>query len=104
MLDADGTTVSEPARRTGVTRQSAHQAVPGRIGAGLPEQDPDPASAHRRLIRVTAEGQRVHAPAQATVQVIETVLVDRIGPRRRCVPRARRSPPTGGEPPLVGAP
>ncbi|MEW2258416.1 MarR family transcriptional regulator [Streptomyces sp. NPDC047869] len=103
MLDADGTTVSELARRTGVTRQTAHQAVHGLIGMGLLEQTPDPASARRRLIRLTAEGQRVHERAQATIEVIETLLVDRIGPSQV---RALREALTAdwGEPPLVTAP
>ncbi|MEU1462147.1 MarR family transcriptional regulator [Streptomyces sp. NPDC005727] len=102
MLDADGTTVSELARRTGVTRQTAHQAVHGLIGMGLLEQTPDPASARRRLIRLTTEGQRVHERAQATIEVIETLLVDRIGPSQV---RALREALTAdwGEPPLVTA-
>ncbi|MFJ7147199.1 MarR family winged helix-turn-helix transcriptional regulator [Streptomyces sp. NPDC100445] len=103
MLDAEGTTVSELARRVGVTRQTAHQAVHGLIGLGLLEQVPDPGSARRRLIRATAEGRRAHERAQATISVIEAVLVDRIGP----VPaRALREALTSdwGEPPFVAAP
>ncbi|MFD0690649.1 MarR family winged helix-turn-helix transcriptional regulator [Actinomadura fibrosa] len=78
-LDAGGTTVSELARRIGVTRQTAHQAVHGLIGMGLLEQVPDPASGRTRLIRTTAEGDRVHRRAQAALAVIEDVLAERIG-------------------------
>ncbi|MEV6807611.1 MarR family winged helix-turn-helix transcriptional regulator [Streptomyces sp. NPDC017248] len=103
MLDADGTTVSELARRIGVTRQTAHQAVHGLIGMGLLEQEPDPGSARRRLIRMTAEGLRVHERAQATIGVIESVLVERVGPD---AVRALRTALVAdwGVPPLVTAP
>ncbi|MGV9757739.1 MarR family winged helix-turn-helix transcriptional regulator [Streptomyces tricolor] len=103
LLDTEGTTVSELARRIGVTRQTVHQAVHGLIGIGLLEQVPDPESARRRLIRTTAEGQRVHERAQATIKVIESVLTERIGPAPA---RALRDALTSdwGEPPLVAAP
>ncbi|MFF8596907.1 MarR family winged helix-turn-helix transcriptional regulator [Streptomyces sp. NPDC015220] len=103
MLDTDGTTVSELARRMGVTRQTAHQAVHGLIGMELLEQVPDPGSARRRLIRTTAEGRRVHERAQATIAVIESVLAERIG---AADVRSLRLGLTAdwGRPPLVGAP
>ncbi|MEU5085336.1 MarR family winged helix-turn-helix transcriptional regulator [Streptomyces sp. NPDC021356] len=56
MLDTDGTTVSDLARRMGVTRQTAHQAAHALVGVGLLEQVPDPQSARGRLIRGTAGG------------------------------------------------
>ncbi|MGW4562967.1 MarR family winged helix-turn-helix transcriptional regulator [Streptomyces sp. NPDC004561] len=102
-LDAGGTTVSELARRIGVTRQTAHQAVHGLIGMGLLEQVPDPESARRRLIRMTPEGERVHARAQATIRVVEAVLVERIGPEPVRVLRDALTS-DWGEPPLVAAP
>ncbi|MFD7709561.1 MarR family winged helix-turn-helix transcriptional regulator [Streptomyces sp. NPDC059785] len=103
MLDAEGTTVSELARRIGVTRQTVHQAVHGLIGMGLLRQVPDPASARRRLIRTTDEGQRVHERAQAAVAVIESVLAERIGgPRAAGLRHALTA--DWGEPPLVPAP
>ncbi|MFF0459742.1 MarR family winged helix-turn-helix transcriptional regulator [Streptomyces mexicanus] len=103
LLDAEGTTVSELARRMGVTRQTAHQAVHGLIGTGLLEQVPDPGSARRRLIRTTAEGQRVHERARATIAVIESVLAERIG---AAGVQALRGGLTAdwGPPPLVTAP
>ncbi|MFI9808533.1 MarR family winged helix-turn-helix transcriptional regulator [Streptomyces sp. NPDC052301] len=103
LLDAEGTTVSELARRRGVTRQTAHQAVHGLIGMGLLEQAAGPESARRRLIRTTAEGQRVHERARATSGVIESVLADRLGP---APVRALWAALTAdrGEPPLVAAP
>ncbi|MEV8596949.1 MarR family winged helix-turn-helix transcriptional regulator [Streptomyces sp. NPDC052012] len=79
VLDEEGTTVSELARRMGVTRQTAHQAVHGLVAAGLLEQAPDPASARRRLIRRTPEGQRAHRQAGAVLDRLEDELAARIG-------------------------
>ncbi|MFE6335934.1 MarR family winged helix-turn-helix transcriptional regulator [Streptomyces sp. NPDC057806] len=102
-LDEQGTTISELARRIGVTRQTVHQAVHGLIGMGLLEQVPDPASARSRLIRPTAEGARVHQRAQAALAVIEGVLADRIGTAAVSALRLALTA-SWGEPPLVRAP
>ncbi|OKI85385.1 MarR family winged helix-turn-helix transcriptional regulator [Streptomyces sp. CB02414] len=102
-LDAEGTTVAELARRLGVTRQTAHQAVHGLLTLGLLEQVPDPASARSRLIRITAEGARVHRRAQETLAVIEGVLADRIGAAQATALRTALTLPRG-EPPVVRAP
>lgn len=102
-LDEEGTTVSELARRMGVTRQTAHQAVHALIGMGLLEQAPDPASARSRLIRPTPEGARVHRRAQGALGVIEGVLAERIGADAVGALRAALTVPMG-EPPLVEAP
>ncbi|WP_228973322.1 MarR family winged helix-turn-helix transcriptional regulator [Streptomyces sp. DH12] len=102
-LDEEGTTVSELARRMGVTRQSAHQAVHALIGMGLLEQAPDPASARSRLIRPTAGGARAHRRAQDTLAVIEAVLAQRIGADAVGALREALTAPMG-EPPLVEAP
>ncbi|CAL9355125.1 hypothetical protein SUDANB6_00548 [Streptomyces sp. enrichment culture] len=102
-LDAEGTTVAELARRLGVTRQTAHQAVHGLLALGLLEQVPDPASARSRLIRITAEGARAHRRAQATLAVIEGVLAGRIGEEEAAALRRALTLPRG-EPPVVDAP
>ncbi|MBD0419031.1 MarR family transcriptional regulator [Streptomyces sp. TRM S81-3] len=103
VLDPDGTTVSELARRLGVTRQTAHQAVHGLLALDLLEQIPDPASARSRLIRITPEGARVHRRAQATLTVIEEALADRIGTDAAAALRTALTLPRG-EPPVVEAP
>ncbi|UBU18555.1 MarR family winged helix-turn-helix transcriptional regulator [Nonomuraea gerenzanensis] len=102
-LDDAGTTVSELARRMGVTRQSAHQAVHGLIDAGLMEQVPDPSSARARLIRTTAEGRRAHELAQRCIAVMEDVLARRLGEQGAAALRAALETPWG-DPPLVAAP
>ncbi|MGW2818808.1 MarR family winged helix-turn-helix transcriptional regulator [Streptomyces sp. NPDC001415] len=79
VLDDHGTTVSELARRMGVTRQTAHQAVHGLVDAGLLAQVPDPGSARRRLIRRTPDGERAHRQATAILQQLEDRLAERIG-------------------------
>jgi DNA-binding MarR family transcriptional regulator len=79
VLDDEGTTVSELARRMGVTRQTVHQAVHGLVDAGLLEQAPDPGSARQRLIRRTPEGERVHRRALLVLERLERTLAERIG-------------------------
>ncbi|GAA1565052.1 hypothetical protein GCM10009678_55100 [Actinomadura kijaniata] len=102
-LDAEGTPASELARRMGVTRQTVHQAVHGLIAMGLLEQVPDPASARSRLVRMTAEGERVHRRARATIAILEGALAERIGTAAVDALRDALTVPWG-EPPLVPAP
>ncbi|GGL66480.1 hypothetical protein GCM10010129_07420 [Streptomyces fumigatiscleroticus] len=102
-LDTEGTTVAELARRLGVTRQTAHQAVHALLGMGLLEQVPDPSSARNRLIRITAEGTRAHRRAQSVLALVEAALAERIG--KDCVDALRHALTLPrGEPPLVEAP
>ncbi|MGW0535700.1 MarR family winged helix-turn-helix transcriptional regulator [Streptomyces sp. NPDC003032] len=79
VLDDEGTTVSELARRMGVTRQTAHQAVHGLVAVGILEQAPDPASARQRLIRRTSAGEQAHGQARAALARLEEQLAERIG-------------------------
>ncbi|BAC68766.1 MarR family transcriptional regulator [Streptomyces avermitilis] len=103
VLDDEGTSISELARRIGITRQTAHQAVHGLIGMGLLEQVSDPASARSSLVRTTAEGTRVHQRAQTALALIEQVLADRIGADAATALRRALSEPWG-QPPSVEAP
>ncbi|UQA92353.1 MarR family winged helix-turn-helix transcriptional regulator [Streptomyces halobius] len=102
VLDDQGTTVSELARRMGVTRQTAHQAVHGLVAAGLLEQVPHPASARQRLIRRTQEGEHAHRRAGLILERLEEQLAGRIGQDRvdalRTTLEAR-----WGQPPIPGA-
>ncbi|MBP2407040.1 MarR family winged helix-turn-helix transcriptional regulator [Streptomyces syringium] len=99
VLDDHGTTVSELARRMGVTRQTAHQAVHGLVGVGLLEQIPDPASARRRLIRRTEEGERAHHQAGAILERLEEQLAERISRQAVDALRAALETPWGPPPP-----
>lgn len=98
VLDEDGTTVSELARRMGVTRQSAHQAVHGLVQLGLLEQAPDPASARRRLIRRTSQGRRAHEQADRVLRRLEETLAERIGRDTVAALRAALEAPWGPSP------
>ncbi|MFI0259649.1 MarR family winged helix-turn-helix transcriptional regulator [Streptomyces sp. NPDC017056] len=97
-LDDQGTTASELARRMGVTRQTAHQAVHGLIAAGLLEQVPDPASARQRLIRRTEEGERAHRRAVRILEQLEERLAGRIGREAVDALRAALETPWGQPP------
>jgi len=99
VLDDHGTTVSELARRMGVTRQSAHQAVHGLVAAGLLEQAPDPTSARQRLIRRTAEGERTHRQAGEILTGLEDRLAERIGRDTVDALRSALEAPWGAVPP-----
>ncbi|MFD9465649.1 MarR family winged helix-turn-helix transcriptional regulator [Streptomyces sp. NPDC060027] len=79
VLDEQGTTVAALARRMGVARQTAHQAVHSLIAVGLLEQAPDPDSARQRLIRRTAKGRSVHERAEGIIEQLERTLAARIG-------------------------
>ncbi|MGW0363959.1 MarR family winged helix-turn-helix transcriptional regulator [Streptomyces sp. NPDC002990] len=98
VLDDQGTTVSELARRMGVTRQTAHQAVHGLVAIGLLEQVPDPASARQRLIRRTREGERAHRQAGIILDRLEVQLAERIGRKAVDALRATLETPWGQPP------
>ncbi len=101
VLDEEGTTVSELARRMGVTRQTAHQAVHSLVAAGLLEQAPHPGSARQRLIRRTPEGARAHRRALLVLERLEKELAERIGHRTVDALRAALEMPWG-DPPSAG--
>ncbi|MFE1949837.1 MarR family winged helix-turn-helix transcriptional regulator [Streptomyces sp. NPDC059524] len=97
-LDEDGTTVSELARRMGVTRQTAHQAVRALVDAGLLEQAPAPTSGRQRPIRRTPQGKSAHERARHALDHLETTLADRIGSAPMTALRSALEAPWG-EPP-----
>ncbi|MFI6039499.1 MarR family winged helix-turn-helix transcriptional regulator [Streptomyces sp. NPDC051315] len=103
VLDERGTTVSELARRMGVTRQTAHKTVHALVAVGLLEQAPHPASARQLLIRRTPKGRRAHERATAILDGLERVLADRIGQRSVTELRAVLEMPWG-EPPEPSVP
>lgn len=78
-LDVDGTSIAELARRSGIARQSAHQAVGELVKAGLLRVDPDPTSARNKLVRPTLEGMARLRLAKAVMAEVERELVGRIG-------------------------
>lgn len=98
VLDEQGATVAELARRMGVTRQTAHQAVQGLVAAGLLDRTPDPASARQLLIRRTPRGNRAHDQAQRVLRTLEQHLAARIGPDAATALRTALELPWGPPP------
>lgn len=78
-LDVDGTTIAELARRSGIARQSAHQAVGELVKAGLLRVDPDPSSARNKLVRPTTAGLAALRLARTVMADVENELAARIG-------------------------
>ncbi len=88
-LDRSGTRISELARRSGVSRQAAHQVVQGLRRAGLVELVGDPANRSARLVRPTARGERSITFAEERLLELEEALIERLGPDRvTCLRRA----------------
>lgn len=98
VLDEQGATVAELARRMGVTRQTAHQAVQGLVTAGLLDRVPDPASARQWLIRRTDRGNHAHTQAERVLRNLEQRLTDRIGPDATTALRSALEIPWGPPP------
>jgi DNA-binding MarR family transcriptional regulator len=56
MIDADGSRVTELAKRLGVAKQSTAEAVTGLEARGFVERRPDPSDGRARLIALTPAG------------------------------------------------
>ena len=56
LIDAEGTTVAELARRAGIAKQSMAESVANLEAWGLVERVPHPGDRRARLVRLTAEG------------------------------------------------
>ncbi|WP_254125260.1 MarR family winged helix-turn-helix transcriptional regulator [Amycolatopsis sp. CA-230715] len=78
-LDPGGITISELARRSGVARQSAHQAVGELVKAGVLRIEPDPSSTRSKLVLPTEAGLERLRIARRTLAEAERRLVDRLG-------------------------
>ena len=81
-LDAEGTSVSELARRAQITKQSMAELVTHLERHGYVERVPDPADRRARLVRATARGAEVYAIAREVVAELEQRLTARLGPAR----------------------
>ena len=81
-LDAEGTSVSELARRAQMTKQSMAELVAHLERHGYVERVPDPADRRARLVRATARGAEVYAIAREVVAELEQRLAARLGPER----------------------
>jgi DNA-binding MarR family transcriptional regulator len=70
-LDADGTPVSELARRAQVTKQSMGELVAHLERHGYVERVADPADRRAKLVRATARGHDLYAVARDAIAEIE---------------------------------
>jgi DNA-binding MarR family transcriptional regulator len=81
-LDAEGTQVSELARRAQVTKQSMADLVAHLERHGYVERVPDPGDRRAKLVRATARGREVYAIAREVVAELEREWTARLGARK----------------------
>jgi DNA-binding MarR family transcriptional regulator len=81
-LDAEGTRVSELARRAQITKQSMAELVAHLEHHGYVVRVPDPADRRAKLVRPTTLGDEVYAIAREVVAELEDRLVRRLGADR----------------------
>ncbi len=78
-LDADGTSISELARRVGVTRQAMHQMVGELEKSALVETTDSPNDGRIKLVCLSLLGRTLDDKAKAALAGLEKRLADRIG-------------------------
>lgn len=81
-VELDGISIAELARRMGVTRQSAHQAVRELVQAGILNVGPDPSSGRSKLIRPTSDAMDKLRVVREVLAEIDQQLTERLGPRQ----------------------
>jgi DNA-binding MarR family transcriptional regulator len=78
-LDAEGTQVSELARRAQITKQSMAELVAHLERHGYVERIPDPRDRRAKLVRATAGGREVYRIAREAIADIEREWTARLG-------------------------
>ena len=81
-LDAEGTPVSELARRAQITKQSMADLVAHLERHGYVERVPDPGDRRAKLVRATARGREVYAIARNAIAELERDWTARLGPAK----------------------
>ena len=81
-LDAEGTRVSELARRAQVTKKSMAELVAHLERHGYVERVPDPADRRAKLVRATDRGREVYAIARDAVAELEREWTGILGERK----------------------
>lgn len=82
LLPADGMRITDLAERAGVTKQALGQLVTTLEGLGLVESRPDPTDRRVRLVRRTAEGDRVCADLSHAIRAAQQAVRADVGPAR----------------------
>jgi DNA-binding MarR family transcriptional regulator len=78
-LDAEGTQVSELARRAQMTKQSMAELVAHLERHGYVERIPDPGDRRAKLVRATDRGREVYAVAREVVAELEREWTEHLG-------------------------
>jgi DNA-binding MarR family transcriptional regulator len=78
-LDAEGTQVSELARRAQITKQSMAELVAHLERHGYVERVPDPKDRRAKLVRATNRGREVYAIAREVIAELEREWTARLG-------------------------
>ncbi len=78
-LRKEAVSISELARRLGVTRQACHQTVSEACRRGLAELVKDPADARVRTVRFTEKGLEMARVAKSALLELDAELERRIG-------------------------
>jgi DNA-binding MarR family transcriptional regulator len=78
-LDRDGTSISEVARRLGVSRQAAHQTIGELSKLKLLEVIPDATDKRAKLAQLSAGGRKMDDAVVQGIWAIEEGLKERIG-------------------------
>ena len=82
LVERTGTRLTDLATTAGVTKQAMMQMVDDLQGMGCLRRTPDPEDARAKIVRLTARGLRHRAQARKAVQVVESKVKRRLGPRR----------------------
>ena len=78
-LDAEGTSVSELARRAQITKQSMAELVAHLERLGYVERVPDPTDRRAKLVRATERGKQLYAIAQEVIAELEADWTRKLG-------------------------
>jgi DNA-binding MarR family transcriptional regulator len=78
----DGLRPTEIAERLGITKQSVNQALRDLESGGYLTLEPDPTDGRARVVRLTAEGRRLHELTYEAAVSAEQAIAQQLGMRR----------------------
>jgi DNA-binding MarR family transcriptional regulator len=91
MLDAEGSRITDLARRARMTKQGMGQLVSDLESLGYVERRPDPVDGRAKLVALTAKGEAAVAAAVSALGALEESWVEHIGAQRAAVLHAALS-------------
>ena len=81
LIDLDGTTISELARRAGIAKQSMAEAIAILESKGLVTRVPDPDDGRAKRVTLTRDGKRALAAGRDVAQAINDRWTNLLGER-----------------------